>query len=785
MYSVTYGCSCSSLQFLSVRKSSNSHHCYAHISYQFPNNVTPCSCLQFHSQSIKSNISRFKNSTRSNAVTNASSAVKQISQRSDYINTLCKEGRLKDALALLNTIEYRSIPLDFKTCFSLLQACSDMKSLSDGKEVHAHMLLSGLNQDEYLGTKLVNMYANCGSMEDARQVFEKMSKRNVRLWNAMVRGYACNGSLEETLKIFYQMQWEGEQPNNFTFPYVLKACAGLSALLKGKEIHGHIVRSGFGTDIYVGTALVDMYAKCGSLEVARQLFDKMSERNAISWNAMIAGYALQEHINEALELFHDMQKKDVKPSSVTVLSLLLVCRHLADLRLGKCIHAYIIRSAIQIDDYLGSAMIDMYSKFRFVENARKFFNLFSQKGVVSWTAMIAGYAQNGHFGDALTLFHQMPLVGLKPNLVTMISVLPAFAHLGILEQGKWIHAYIIKNGHNADNSAENCLISMYFKCGHLQYARRVFHKMCNRDEVSWNALISGYGMHGNAKDALEMFEQMQQTGLKPNHITFLCVLSACSHAGLVDEGWQYFNCMSRDFGITPRTEHYACMVDLLGRAGHLDEANQLINKMPLEPDATVWGALLGACRIHCNVKLGEHATKHLLKLEPENAGNYVLLSDIYAAAGRWEGVERVRTLLNNTELRKRQGSSWIEIKNKIHIFLAGDRTHPQADEIYTMLDSVTELMIKEGLMLDIEMDYTEQENDFLPCNHSEKLAIAFGLISTSPGTSVRVTKNLRICKSCHGTAKFISRIFKREIIMRDINRFHCFSEGSCSCGDYW
>eukprot|EP01018_Ginkgo_biloba_P030290 Gb_23127 [translate_table: standard] len=703
----------------------------------------------------------------------------------NQINTLCKEGRLKEALRILCDMQQQGFSVDSSNYASLLKACSTFKSLPEGKEVHAHMLMNGLEHHEILGTKLVGMYAKCGSMLDARLVFDKLLNQNVKTWDALIRGYASNGSLEEALNMFYQMQQAGIQASNFTFPFLLKACAGLSALPEGKEIHGQIVKVGFESDVYVVTALIDMYVKCGRTEIARKVFDKMSKRNVVSWNAMLAGYVQNGHTKEAFTLFDLMQLADVKPSPVTILSLLQACSHLAALHQGKWVHAYIIRNGLEVDDNLGSALIDMYAKCRSSEIARRSFDKITRKNIVSWTAMIAGYAQNGRFNEALTLFHQMQLAGIKPNSITMVSVLPACGYLATLQQGKWIHAYIIRSGFEADISAGNSLVAMYSKCGHMEDARCVFDKMYDRDVASWNALITGYGMHGHDKDALALFFQMQQTGLKPNHITFVCVLAACSHAGLVDEGWQYFDCMNRDYSIIPGMEHYACMVDLLGRAGRLDEAYNFIKKMPFKPGATVWGALLGACRIHCNVNLGERATKHLLKLEPENAGNYVLLGDIYAAAGKWDRVAKVRKALKDRGLRSKRGCSWIEIKNKVHAFLVGDIMHPQSEKIYAKLDCLAEKMEEQGHVTDMSLHDVDEEKEYFLCNHSEKLAIAFGLINASPGTPVRITKNLRMCDNCHSAAKLISKIVRQEIIVRDVNRFHHFNDGHCACRDYW
>eukprot|EP01018_Ginkgo_biloba_P002288 Gb_24674 [translate_table: standard] len=710
-------------------------------------------------------------------------------------NTLCRDVSSKDAMG------YPGNYLDSNTYASLLQKCVNTNSLKKGKQIHAHILMNGLDQNIYLGTKLVSMYSMCGSLEDGRLVFDKIYKPNVVLWNALIKGYAQKGTCEEALTLYYEMPGAGIQPDNFTFTLVLKVCASLLAVQEGEEIHYHIVRSGLESDVIVGTALLDMYAKCGSVEVARQLFDKLSIRDRVSWNAMIAGYAQNGYADEALKLFHRMQRADEKPDLVTMVSVLSACAHLAALQQGMLIHAYTIKSGFESDVFMGNTLIDMYAKCGNIEIARQIFDempkkdvvswnsmvagyaqngyanealiLFCQmqledvtpnsvtvlgvisacthlagprqgdcihsyiikrgfesnvsventlmdmyakcgsvhiahylfekmpkKTAVSWTAMIAGYAQHGHANEALTLFYQMQLEDVKPELVTMVSVLPACADLAALQQGKCIHACIIKSGNDSDVSVGTALLAMYAKCGIIELARRLFDKMSKRDVVLWSAMITGYGMHGHGEDAILLFYQMQQAGLKPDHITFVGLLSACSHAGLVDEGLQYFDCMSRDYCLVPRVEHYACMVDLLGRAGRLNEAHHLIKKMPLEPDASVWGALLGACRIHSNIELGKHVSAHLLKLDPEKAGNYVLLSNIYAAAGKWDDVAKVRAMLKDRGLKKSPGCSWIEIKNRVHAFFVGDRSHPQSEKIYEILDCLAGKMRDAGYVPD-------------------------------------------------------------------------------------
>eukprot|EP01018_Ginkgo_biloba_P039368 Gb_08569 [translate_table: standard] len=727
------------------------------------------------------------------SIENARQVFDKMSQR-DLVswNTMiagyAQNGHCESALALFGHIELAGIKPNSVTVASVIPAYARLTPLQQCKEIHDYTIRRGFESDLFVGSALVDMYAKCRSMENARQVFDKLSQRNAVSWNAMIGGYAQNGYGVEAIKLFIQMQLVDVKLNSFTIASILSACANLTAKRQGEEIHDYIIRNGLDLIVFVGNALVDMYAKCGSVDEARCVFDEMAERDVVSWSALIAGYTQNGHFYEALKLFSQMETAGVKPNLVTIVTILPACAHLAALRQGLEIHAYIIRHGFELHLAVMNALIDMYAKCGIIETAKHIFDKMSQANVVSWNAMIAGYIHNGRYDEALKLFHQMELEGMKPNSVTVASVLPACARLGALQHGKEIHYYMTRSGFELDVFVCNALLDMYAKCGSIESAREVFDNMIKRDVISWTAMIAGYGMHGHGEDALTLFNQMQQIGIKPDQITFVAVLSACSHAGLVTEGWQCFGGMRQDYHIMPMLEHYACMVDLLGRAGQLEEAYDFIKRMPLEPDAGVWGALLSACRVHCNVELGEYAAKHIFELEPENAGYYVLLSNIYAAAGRWSDALKVRTTMKERGLKKNPGCTWIEVNNRVHAFLVGDKSHPQSEKISAMLESLSAQIEVAGYVPDTSFvlhDVDEAEKEYILCGHSEKLAIAFGLINTSPETPIRIAKNLRVCGDCHSATKFISKIAGREIIVRDANRFHHFTDGLCSCGDYW
>eukprot|EP01018_Ginkgo_biloba_P029684 Gb_04091 [translate_table: standard] len=671
---------------------------------------------------------------------------------------------------------------------SVLMSCANLGVLEHGKEVHAHIIKSGFESDIYVGSALVDMYAKCGKIEHARNVFDEMPQQNIVSWNAMISGYAQNGNIEGALKLYCQMQPGHVKPSPFTFSSVLKVLGSQAALEEGKQIHVHIVKAGLESDVSGGNALVTMYANCRNMENAHRVFDNISERDIISWNAMIAGYLQNGHGKEALAFFTKMRQAGMRPDEFSFISVLGACVSPANMEQGKEVHANIIKMGCESDGFVGSTLVDMYAKCGNLEDASQLFDGMLERDVISWNAMLVGYTQNGHPDEAVKLFCQMQQEEVKPDNFTFASLLGAFADQAALEQGRQIHALILKIGSRLDIAVGNALVTMYAKCGSIGDAHQAFDKMPERNVISWTSMIGGYAQHGCGKEALTLFEQMQRENMKPNHITFVGILSACSHVGLVDEGHYYFKSMSQTHGIMPGMEHYACMVDLLGRAGLLAEAENFIKEMPIEPGALLWRILLGACRTYGNVELGKHAAECILALEPEDAAAYVLLSNIYAAAGRWDDVANVRKMMKENRVKKEPGCSWIELKGRLHKFVVRDKSHPQTKKIYKKLEELTEQMKEAGYVPDTNFvlhDVEEEQKEQLLCHHSEKLAIALGLISTSPETPIRIFKNLRVCGDCHIATKFISKIVGREIIVRDSIRFHRFKDGLCSCADYW
>ncbi|POO00311.1 DYW domain containing protein [Trema orientale] len=616
----------------------------------------------------------------------------------------------------------RRDPPENSSYAAVFQFLTGRSLLRLGRQVHAHMALRSLEPDAFVGAKMIAMYASSGDLDSAVTTFNRINNPSSLSYNSIIRAYTLYGFPQKTIGIYFRMRSLGLKGDNFTYPFVLKCCADLSNVWMGICVHGISLRIGLEIDMYVGTSLIDMYVKCGEISDAHKLFDRMIVRDISSWNALIAGYMKNGEIGVAEDLFEGMARKNI----------------------------------------------------------------------VSWTTMISGYTQNGLAERALFVFDKMleEDSGVKPNWVTIMSVLPACAHSAALERGSQIHKFASKIGLDSNVSVQTALVAMYAKCGGLAEASQCFDRIPleKKNLVAWNTMITAYSSHGRGLESISTFEEMIKAGVQPDTITFTGLLSGCSHSGLADMGLKYFSCMTKAYSVEPEVQHYACVVDLLGRAGRLVEANKLINNMPMQAGPSVWGALLAACRKHRNLEIAEVAAKKLFILEPDNSGNYVLLSNMYAEVGMWKEVDNLRAMLKSQGMRKTPGCSWIEVNGKAHMFLGGDTSHPQAKEIHVFLEALPEKIKEAGYVPDTSLvlhDVSEEEKEHNLTTHSEKLAIAFGLLNTSPGVVLRVTKNLRICVDCHTATKFISEIYRREIIVRDVNRFHHFINGSCSCGDYW
>ncbi|CAN4117308.1 unnamed protein product [Withania somnifera] len=591
-------------------------------------------------------------------------------------------------------------------------------------------------------------------------------------WNTHLRNLSKYGQYYKALILYHQMLQSGAIPNAFTFPFVLKSSASLSLTLTGKQLHCHVMKLGCESEPFVQTALMSMYCKCSLIEFAQKLFDETPQRNlTVFYNCLISGYVQNCDLLSGLLLFYEMRLRGVSFNAVTVLGLVPGCSAPRYTWLGMSLHCLNVKCGLMNDLAIANCLLTMYLRCACMELARKLFDCVPERGLITWNAMISGYAQNGFAGE------------VKPDAVTFVGVLSACANLGTQKIGFEVEEKIRSSGMRCNVFLNNALINMYARCGNLAKAQIIFDEMPEKSLVSWTAIIGGYGIHGLGSIAVELFDKMIDTGIQPDGTVFVSVLSACSHAGLTKQGLDYLDLMKREYGLKPCSEHYSCVVDLLGRVGRLEEAHKLIESMEVEPGGAVWGALLGACKIHKNVELAELAFNKVVELEPTNIGYYVLLSNIYTEANNSEGILRVRLMMRERKLKKDPGYSYFECKGRTHLFVAGDRSHPQTKEIYKMLNRLEDTASEhKGTN---KNDQESQEHPNIMGAHSERLAIAFALLNTEIGTDILVIKNLRICGDCHSFVKRVSIIVDRLFIVRDATRFHHFRNGTCSCNDYW
>ncbi|KAG2695331.1 hypothetical protein I3760_07G008900 [Carya illinoinensis] len=697
--------------------------------------------------------------------------------------------RYHETLELFKLMGSGNMEIDSYTCNFALRACMGLFDYKMGREVIRRAAEKGLESDPFLGSSIINFLVKFGSIDEARRVFDSMPERDVVCWNSMIGGCVQACQSNEAFDLFFDMRRLGIRPSPVTMVSLIQACVEARYLKLGECVHGCVLGLGMGGDILVFTSLVDMYSKMGYVEIARWVFDSMPTRNLVSWNAMMSGFVQNGLVREAVDLFRRLVYSGGGFDSGTMVCLLKGCAQTADLGGGKVLHGCMYRKGLSSNLILSTAIVDLYSKCSALKQASNVFDRMKHRNVVTWTAMLVGLAQNGHAEDTLNLFSQMQEEGVAANSVTLVSLIHSCAHLGSLKKGRSVHSHLIRNGFAFDVVNVTALIDMYAKCGKINSAERVFGSgLVSRDVILWNSMITGYGMHGQGHQAVGVYQKMIEQGLKPNQTTFVALLTACSHSGLVEDGIILFHKMERDHNIRPTEKHYACFVDLLSRAGRIEEAKALVRKMPFQPGSAVLEALLSGCRTHRNIDIGIQTADRLLHLDSMNPGIYVVLSNIYAEARRWDAVNYIRGLMRSRGLKKTPGYSSIEVGNQVYTFFAGDYSHPRWAYIYQFLESLRVEVEASGYVPDtscVLRDIEEPMKVKLLWGHSERLAIVFGLLSTPAGSLIRITKNLRICTDCHVVTKYISKIVKREIIVRDANRFHHFFDGKCSCNGYW
>ncbi|XAR59399.1 hypothetical protein NMG60_11015225 [Bertholletia excelsa] len=544
-------------------------------------------------------------------------------------------------------------------CHHLLQRCIAASSSLNGKAIHAKFLKSNMLSTLFYVNQLLNVYLKSGEMFSSVQLFDEMPQRNVVSWTLLIGGFVKHGYSEDAISLFCRMHGQGMKPNEFTFLSALQACSSpCTSTHFSHQIYAFIIRSGFESNTFLFNAFLTSLIRHSKLAEASGAFENYLNKDIISWNAMMAGY-LQLSSSEIPILWHRIIHEGVTPDNFTFASVLSGLASLSDLTLGVQVHAQLVKSGHGNEICVGNSLVDMYLKAQNFEDGLKAFGEIPTRDVWSWTQMASGCIQCGKPKEALGIVGEMRKVGIKPNKFTLATAINACANSASLEEGKKLHSLKIKLGEDIDICVDNALIDMYARCGFMEGALGVFQSMDDRSVVSWTTMIMGYAQNGQSGEAVRIFEEMRQEGVMPNYVTFICVLYACSHGGLVEEGFNYFNSME-DYGVAPGEDHYACMVDLLGRAGRVKEAEELIKRKPLKSGVLVWKTLLSACQVHGDAEIAIRAGKHVMDMDKEDPSAYVLLSNTLAGLRNWDGVSMLRELMENREVKKMPASSWIE-----------------------------------------------------------------------------------------------------------------------------
>ncbi|KAB2604575.1 pentatricopeptide repeat-containing protein [Pyrus ussuriensis x Pyrus communis] len=705
---------------------------------------------------------------------------------SAMIGACLRDQRWKEVVELFYSMMRDGVLPDYFLFPKILQACGNCRNLETTKLIHSIVVRCNLssciqvnnsilavffdNMDEKDGVSwnaIISGYCHKGETEEAQRLFDAMSKEGIEpglvTWNTLIASHNQLGHCDVAMELMRRMEscgitpdkmlLAGVQPNGITITSAISACTSLKSLNKGLEIYSIAIKMGFIDDVLVGNALIGMFSKCGELEAAQKVFVRIPEKDVYTWNSMIGGYCQARYCGKAYELFMKMQESDVHPNAVTW--------------------------NVMITGYMQSGDADQaMDLFQGMEKDGKV-----KRNTASWNSLVSGYLQLGEKDKALGVFRQMQAYCVNPNSVTILSVLPACANLVATKKVKEIHGSVLRRNLESVVPVANSLIDTYAKSGNIAYSRFIFDRMPSKDIITWNSLISGYVLHGLSDIALDLFDQLKKSGFKRNRGTFTSIIYAYSLAGMIDEGRQAFYSISENYQIIPGLEHYSAMVDLFGRSGRLQEAMQFIEDMPIEPDSSIWAALFTACRIHGNLALAVRAGEHLIDLEPGNILVQQLLLQSYSLCGKSEDTSKLKKFGRDAAIKKFIGQCWIEVKNSVHTYVAGDRLELCSNFLNSWLQNIEEKAKRHDFGNEL---CVEEEEGGISWVHSENLAFAFALIgSPSVPKSIRMVKNLRMCGNCHRMAKYISMAFGCEIYLSDSKSFHHFSNGRCSCGDYW
>ncbi|KAM7277710.1 hypothetical protein ACFE04_004844 [Oxalis oulophora] len=716
---------------------------------------------------------------------------------------LTKPLDVDEALSLLK----ESTEVESSYYIPILRQCIVNNSVSVVQTVHAHIIKTGTYKDLLVTTFLMNAYAKCEAIRDARRVFDYMPRRNVVAWTTMITGYVSNSQPDLALCTFLDMLEAGVYPTNFTLGIILNACSSMNSLKLGKELHGYIIKYQIDYDTSIGNSLCCLYSKFGNMDSAVQAFKAIKEKNVISWTAAISAYGDNGDVAMGMKLFIEMLYEGVQPNEYTVTTIFSLCCTMLSFGIGTQIHALSIKLGFTSNTLIKNSIMYLYLKCGNVDEAHKLFTNIEAASLVTWNSMIAGLTQmidmtnddisayeNGN--KALDIFLKLNRSDMKPDLYTLSSILTVCNRLAALEQGEQVHSMALKSGYLSDVVVGTSLVNMYTKCGSIEKATKAFLEMSNRTLISWTTMINGFAQHGQTQQALQLFEDMRIAGVRPNKVTFVGVLYACSYAGMVNEAFGYFESMQKDYKLKPVMDHYTCLIEMYARLGRLDDAFGIIKKMEIEPHEIIWSNLITGCRSHGNTELALYAAEQLLKFKPKHTETYVLLLSLYTSAERWKDVSHVKKLMEEEKIRGLKDLSWIIMKGKMYSFEPNDRSHICSVEMYKLLEELFEKAKISGYepsesrdICDHDINDQEKEEDednasAFTVYHSEKLAIAFALLNTPSAAEMVVNKSIGMSGDCHSFIKVVSSLTNRKIVVRDSRRLHKFVNGQCSCLDF-
>lgn len=605
---------------------------------------------------------------------------KDIVSWNSIISVFSDSGLFSESLNWFLRLKRSGFEVNSVSLLSVIPACVNEREEKFGIGIHGLGIKTGLVNVLTVGNALIDMYGNFGQIDASMKMFTSLPERNEVSWNSIIGCLVHVGLYENALEMLRNMLGHALCPSSITITSFVPALIEMGRFDLGREVHGYGLRREMHSDVYVANLLIDMYAKSGCSEKATYIFEMIDSPNIVSWNAMIYNYAQNKLEMDALALVREMVRNGEVPNPVTFVNLLPACARLAFGKKGKELHALSVRNGSIFDLFVSNAFIDMYVKCGHIDLARKVFD-WSQKDDISYNTMIMGYSQSQFCIEALNLFIEMREVGINYDMISFMGALSACANLSAFKKGKEIHCQVIRRLLSNHLFVANSLLHLYTKAGNFEIATRVFRNISKRDVTSWNSLILGYGLHGEVDTVFRLFDEMPLDGVAYDQVSYIAVLSACGHGGLVNKGKFYFSQMLQDKNVKPKNSHYACMVDLLGRAGLLTEAEELIKGMPFEPNSDVWGALLGACRIYGDIEMASRAAMHLFKLKPDNSGYYAVLSNMYAEVGRWEEADEIRRFMKDRKVKKNPGYSWVQSGNKVGTFVSGELVNLPEDEI--------------------------------------------------------------------------------------------------------